>query len=52
VLTGVQTPIGGRFCAGHDYSSRGPVAASATVATIQDRSAFASGREFGTFLGL
>ena len=30
----------------------GPVTASAIVATIQDASAFASGREFAAFLGL
>jgi transposase len=30
----------------------GPVTASAIVATIQDASALASGREFAAFLGL
>ena len=30
----------------------GPVTASAIMATIQDASAFASGREFAAFLGL
>ena len=30
----------------------GPVTASAIVATIQDASAFASGRDFAAFLGL
>jgi transposase len=30
----------------------GPVTASAITATIQDASAFASGREFAAFLGL